>query len=75
MKVICINDRVFDIALGKYSKKKVHSITKNKVYDVLKVEMFFGMKHYWITSDSGWSNYYHIDRFIQISLPNKLKLL
>jgi hypothetical protein len=75
MKILCINDRQFNINKNKYSIKKSKSITKNNIYTIDKVEKVNGEKHYWITTDSGWKNYYHHSRFIKLSLPNKLKLL
>lgn len=74
MKVICVHDKVWDIYNNKYSNVKSKTVTKGKIYTVVKTQKIVGLLHYWIKNDKGSINYYCHSRF-QKAIPNKIKVV
>lgn len=75
MKIICINDRTWDIHRNKYGITKVPTLTKNKIYGVVREIVIYGNTHYQIECDNGSLNHYYYTRFRLFSSPKLLKII
>ena len=87
MKVICIEDRVYNHGSKTYSALKLKNITKGKVYTVENKENFsnrlfssYGYGpglHYYIIGDMGLAVYYFHSRFKILikNINNKIQIL
>ena len=87
MKVICIEDRVYNQTSKTYSVLKLKNITKGKIYIVKKKENFlYGYHygygygpglHYYIRGDMGLAVYYFHSRFKILikNINNKIQIL
>lgn len=74
MKVICIEDRVFDMWTQDFINSKLPSITKGKIYECNTIKKVNGNLHYFIRMKSGRVNYYYHTRFKEINKNTFTKL-
>lgn len=74
MKVMCIEDRVYDNNTKKYIEYKMRFIEKEKIYIVERSIIEDGIVYFTILVKKGYRNQYNINRF-KIIPYSKIKII